>query len=389
MSMNPSPGRYQIAGAMVMSVSTAALLLLACAESMESAFDRADSSVGLPGAERDAGNDTPDAFDGSDAALPEVPCAVGNVCRVQTPLTRGAISAMSGRSRSDVWAAGTRGLMMRWDGQGWTELDSSEEQKESRTLTSLSLGDDETWGVAGMKLVRRGIDPDSVQSIEIRGPCCRVPTSIVVLADGTKYVGTSRGSWSPTASGLGLLYDVTSFNPALMPVMPDPVVASTGEPSPMNIRAMAHVPERVLWTVGDRGGVARYPLEARDAGERWALGRGVVFPLPIEHDLFAAWADGDQLWVAGDGGVIVHFDGAEWHVQRLGTTAALRAIFGISATDIWAAGDAGALWHFDGTSWSQVPIQSYSGSLRAVWGGAPDDVWIGGEGGMFHWGPLP
>lgn len=391
MSSHPgSANRARFAIMFVVSVWPAASSVTACAESTESGVYGDDASVIAPSEGSDAGVelDGGDGGDGRDVALPDVPCAVGNVCRVQAPLTSGSISAITGRSRDDVWAAGSLGLMMRWDGHGWTKLASSVVPEDLTTVSSLSLSADETWGVAGNTIMRRAIDPDTVSSFELFD-FDRSPTSIVVVGGGSVYVGCSVGGivqQPPTARGI--LYEIASFELGVTTPVPDPVVEATQQAWPMNIQAMAVAAEKALWTVGDRGAVARYPLQRGDA-DGWTLGGGVVLPLTLEKDLFAAWADGDHLWAAGEGGVIVHFDGTEWHTQASGTKATLHAIFGLSETDIWAAGDDGVLLHFDGASWSQAPIQGYSGSLRALWGAAPDDVWIGGEGAMFHWGPVP
>jgi len=367
-----------------------ALALEACAESTEEGPDRADGSVVAPPPEVDA-RTAPDAAGDDDAALPDVPCAVGNVCRVSSPLALGSIRSVAGRSNTDVWAAGSLGLTMHWDGNAWTDVDFALPQERS-TLSSLFLTPDEVWGVAGATVIRGGTAPDSVRSFVLLN-LAYAPTSIVAVEGGDVYVGCSVAGILPPANATGALVRVTNFDAGTVAMVPHPLLTVTNQAQPMNIRALALVPGRALWAVGDQAAVARYPLEAADAGEgagqAWALGRGVILPVQVQQDLHGAWALGDHLWAAGDDGTLVHFDGTEWHVEDSNTDAALHAVFGFSETDVWAAGDDGVLLHFDGEAWSRVPIQGYRGGLRAIWGAAPDDVWIGGEGGMFHWGPLP
>jgi len=98
----------------------------------------------------------------------------------------------------------------------------------------------------------------------------------------------------------------------------------------------------------------------------------------------AAWGDGEELWVAGERGTILHFDGSEWHPQVTGTSSTLNAIFGLAPNDIWAVGDDGTALHFDGNAWSPVGAGGYQGSFQAVWAAAAGDVWVGGQGGMFR-----
>lgn len=63
--------------------------------------------------------------------------------------------------------------------------------------------------------------------------------------------------------------------------------------------------------------------------------------------------------------------------------AAMRALWGSSATDIWAGGDEGLLLHYDGTSWASVPSGT-TDPLVALWGSAPDDIWALGDTGADH-----
>lgn len=353
-------------------------LVAACAESNASGPPDDDNSLRAPVDAGDAATPA-DAADAADSALPDVPCAVGNVCRVSSPLTLGSISALSGRSRSDVWAAGSLGLTMRWDGHAWTELTSTEVPKSLVTFSSIFLTSEEAWAVAGAQVLRRGTDPASIRSFELFDGE-RAPATIAVLGSGDVYVGCVVGGLAPPGA-TGALLKITSFEDGAVELVPHPTLPGDDRPQPMSIRASFLVPGKALWAVGDRAAVARYPVEP--------FGPGVVLPLTIQKNLLAAWGTGDHLWAAGESGTIVHFDGSEWHDEASGTSATLDAIFGFSASDIWAAGDSGTLLHFDGKSWSPVVIQGYSGALRAIWGAATNDVWFGGEDGLFHWGALP
>ncbi|AKU98173.1 Glycosyl hydrolase, BNR repeat protein [Labilithrix luteola] len=365
-------------------VALGGISLAACAESSNEAPTTPDSSVIAPSedATADAASDA-DA-DAADAAivLPDVPCAVGNVCHVPTTLTVGSFSALAGRSNSDVWAAGSLGLMIHWDGHVWTDIRSTEVPKDLSTMTGLSLSADWAYGVAGPIVMRRGLSPDSVHKIDTFIPYAF--TSIVFLDNGHGYIGASEGSLAPPGTG-GLLIELVDFDGVGLMALPPPVVAANNAPMPMNIQALFAVPGNALWAVGQRGTIAHYPLAEADAGP----GEGMVLPLANQNNLFAAWGQGDQLWAVGEAGTVIHIDGTTATEEASGTTTTLNAVFGFSKSDIWAAGDSGTLLHFDGKTWSRIPIQGYSGKLRTIWGASPDDVWIGGEGAMFHWGPLP
>jgi len=351
-----------------------------CAESSEvgAAFDGGGTSIVLP---PDAGDPNAEV----DADEGEVPCAVGNLCRRAIPMKIGSVSTMSGRSKTDVWAAGTHGLFLHWDGAQWSALGSDREVVE--TVSSLFLTPSETWAVAGTRIIRRDLDPASVLRLDVSDAHYRALTSLAVIDDEV-YVGYARGNLKFDAPvGVGKFVDLdggeldSGSYTNLLEDGPPATLPASSQPENINVRAMFLVPGEALWVVGDRAMVARYPVTP--------VATGTVFPMAVQRDLLAAWSNGGELWASGADGTIVHFDGTAWEVEESGTSASLQAIFGFSAKDIWAAGEEGTVLHYDGESWSKLPIKNYQGTLRTIWGASPDDVWIGGEGAMFHWGPLP
>ena len=114
-------------------------------------------------------------------------------------------------------------------------------------------------------------------------------------------------------------------------------------------------------------------------------------PLPQGNTLRSVWGvASNDVWAAGDGGTLLHFDGANWSAPTpLGaaTTQDLYAIHGTSATDAWAVGLGGALVHWDGSAWtaSQQSGVTTNQALRAVWGSTANDYWaVGSTGTILH-----
>jgi hypothetical protein len=64
------------------------------------------------------------------------------------------------------------------------------------------------------------------------------------------------------------------------------------------------------------------------------------------------------------------------------TTAALRSVWAISATNVWAVGDQGTVIHYDGTAWTQLQTGA-NDDFSAVWASGPNDVWVAGG----YWSP--
>ena len=59
-----------------------------------------------------------------------------------------------------------------------------------------------------------------------------------------------------------------------------------------------------------------------------------------------AAAGGSSIWIAGDGGTILQYDGVAWKTMTSNTTANLRAVWGSSPTNIFAVGDGGTVLHY-------------------------------------------
>ncbi|HET9930877.1 MAG TPA: hypothetical protein VFQ35_09330 [Polyangiaceae bacterium] len=115
----------------------------------------------------------------------------------------------------------------------------------------------------------------------------------------------------------------------------------------------------------------------------------VVSGLPKQVTFSAVWgASANDIWIAGESGTLLHWDGSTWTEVPSGTQSALRALSGTSAKDVWAAGLDGVLLHFDGSSWSSTqksgaPWSPATGpNERPIYTvfAAPNALWAGGSG---------
>jgi hypothetical protein len=89
-------------------------------------------------------------------------------------------------------------------------------------------------------------------------------------------------------------------------------------------------------------------------------------PLPLSFASAITGTGDDDLWVVGDGGVALHYNGAAWTQVPTGITDDLFRISAAAPDDVWAVGSAEVL-HWNGSAWSNASAP----------GGAYTDIWAG------------
>jgi hypothetical protein len=101
-----------------------------------------------------------------------------------------------------------------------------------------------------------------------------------------------------------------------------------------------------------------------------------------EDDVFLV---GGGLGAAGSGALALHWDGAAWRaLDTAGRGDTLWWVWGAGPNDVWMVGENGLVLRWDGAALTQVPSGTLA-TLYGVWGPAPDDVWI--VGGTVNGGP--
>lgn len=120
-----------------------------------------------------------------------------------------------------------------------------------------------------------------------------------------------------------------------------------------------------------------------------AAGAGDVF--------WSGWADEAGVFVVGDDGIIVHFDGTTWRRELSPVPVPIHALWGRSREDLWAVGWMGLILHHNGLEWTKVQgcavdaAGKYSGAaentpLFAIAGRSDGKVWaVGDLGTILHY----
>jgi len=104
---------------------------------------------------------------------------------------------------------------------------------------------------------------------------------------------------------------------------------------------------------------------------------GCAISLPHLNDIWGS--SSSDVFMVGDSGTILHYDGSIWSSMNSGTTGYLSGVWGTSSSDVFAVGGGGTIIHYDGTSWSQMNSGTSHG-LNDVWGVSSSDVFVVGTG---------
>ncbi len=247
------------------------------------------------------------------------------------------LRAVWGAARDAVFAVGDGGTALRFDGAGW-RAESVPDGAALAAVAGSSASD--VWAAGDGALYRRA------GAAWTRVPLDGAPTVRAL------YLPSAGDGWAAASDGL-YRRDVTGWR--------------RFDARLTDVRALAGVDAAHVFGVGGAG------LFVRWDGAAWRTGPG-----SDAEDLFAVGAGApDDLWLVGDGGNLVHSDGAR---ATVGWAAAVRAdvtaLAGSGPRDVWAGLAAGRrLAHFDGAAWSEVWIDPLEAPV-AVWSAAPDDAFL-------------
>lgn len=100
-------------------------------------------------------------------------------------------------------------------------------------------------------------------------------------------------------------------------------------------------------------------------------------------DVYAVGGD------AGDGPLVVHYDGTAWTRLQTGVRGNLWWVHGFADGPVFMGGDGGTVVRYDGGTFTKLTTPG-TDTVFGIWGDSPTDVWavggaVGGSGGAFAW----
>jgi hypothetical protein len=317
-----------------------------------------------------------------DAAWCPVPTNVANLY---------ALTAVWGSSKDDVWAAGSGGTVLHWDGLAWkpTPLPTETALPVKNTFHALwGSGPNDVWVASATNLIFHTDGFKNGTATWVRAPAA-VPSA---FAPAPIYAVWGTGPDDLRFGGRAYRMRDTNGDVVVRNQVVKKTSAAgiewTGESGTATIHGLWGSSPDDLWLIGDNRGTKGWQVGLTMHGTRH--GEDLVW---TEVDSRAAivlrgiWgSSATDIWMVGDKGTIRHFgpNATEWAVVESPTTETLQAVWGAAPNDVWAVGESGAIIHWDGAAWkpslAAFPVNKKKPHLYGVWGSGPDDVWIVGDG---------
>jgi len=252
-----------------------------------------------------------------------------------SPLATGIQSNLNGlwgMAVGSLFAVGEGGLIVAFDGGGWTQqFDAKLVPGDFKAIHG--SGAQTIWAV-GTKGSAAHFDGTTWQPGDLGG------------ADANAvYIADVLNGWAGTTSGLYRMQDGATWTPYFE--------------SGLSINALGlhgSGPDDV-WAVGMTGKIAHWD------GKSWKMvPSGTSIALRAVHALSPG-----EAWAVGEAGQILKWNGAKWSPVASPVKTTLTSVHALGGSDVWVAGAKGVILHGDGTTWSKLGVADVGKQLNAVW----------------------
>jgi len=377
-----------------------------CAENVNEAPLPEDASAAVPETESpDAELDSTVPEAGCDASDPScttelVPCESVEWCLVPTNVSPAdTLTAVWGTSKSDVWAVGSGGTIIHYDGSAWTATPTGLENTFHAVWGS---GPNDVWVVSSTGVVLHGTGFANGTASWTNVPPPLSPASQVIVravwgssADDVRIGGSAFTGMINGRNRRGdqfVKVTLPDGGTGWRPLEGTPLITSIWGSSADDVWMAADNSAASITTTHERGLIFHgSPADGgADANAGDPLTWTAVDAQSI-HRLEAVWgSSANDVWAVGGKGTIRHVTPGDERWQKIAspTDETLRAVWGSGPNDIWIVGDGGTILHYDGTkveaSSAELPLGPKP-SLRGVWGSSANDVWIVGDNAALHY----
>jgi len=256
-----------------------------------------------------------------------------------------------------VWAVGSHGTILRYDGSKWATDPQSGTVTQDDLFGITALDSQHVWAV-GWNDAIIFYDGNSWSRQVAAGP-----TDLFGV-----YALDANHVWAVGTAGTIAFFDGASWQ--------------RQEGASTDLGSVYAASWNDAWIVGNYGYMFHFD------GTSWTrVESGVSNDLSCVKGL-----DSTHIWAAGQDGMVLFYDGNTWQVQSsgYGFYVMLRGLSIADQNHAWAFGDAGLALFYDGASWTSYDIGA--GTSSHLWGASflgVSDIWVAGNDGMILYGNAP
>jgi hypothetical protein len=268
-----------------------------------------------------------------------------------------------GSSSTDVFAVGTSGTILHYDGSAWSAMNSR---------TSDTLWD--VWGSSATDVFAVG-EPGTILHYD--------GNTWSAMSSG--LIGGLYGVWGSSATdvfavghsvgeeggwGAILHYDGSAWsamNSGTGDLLSDVWGSSATDVFAVGALGQVRHYDGSTWSgAGSFGGLRDLEgVWGSSATDVFAVGDagighydGSTGSVVSSESCYGVWGSSSRdVFAVGHSGIIMHYDSSAWGGMSSGTTDALYGVWGSSATDVFVVGDAGIILHYPVISGNQPPGQ--------------------------------
>lgn len=316
------------------------------------------------------------------------------------PRAGAVISDLTGRGQGPVYGGGyddatKAGIVWVRSGSGWVELNHTRNSRSTslqRRVEGLWVLGDTLWAVGWQDrtgqydpveaVLRRSTDGGSAWDTQVRSSGWSAMYDVWGTGGGDTLfaVGKARTDGEQPYNATIL----RSVDAGVTWTQTD--LRVPGDGSSHEYQAVTGWGAQRAWAAGYTGSQG-FVSRTLDGGATWS-----TVAVPGASRLVALWAAGPDTVFAGgyrsSGGLQTRLyrsvnAGASWTEVPSGISGAIAALWGTSTSDLYAAGGGGLLLHYDGVRWARLDSGT-TNDLYAMWGRSPGDVFAAGHGVSLH-----
>ncbi|MDD5307552.1 MAG: hypothetical protein PHU25_09565 [Deltaproteobacteria bacterium] len=294
-----------------------------------------------------------------------------------TPHQGQHLRAIMGTGPDDIYAAGTCGLLLHFDGKEWTEIDLGADNtfntvwavaKENVLVGGAVYDECNSEGACGQGIIYRFDGMIWQRGFERTEDCSAIVSIWGASSDNIYAVG---GYSSDSQSDISH-FDGSSWSTLSSSGMDQVCYLGSGH-------RWSDIPQ-AIWGFAS----AEIYIYAEYCGADEIISTLYYFPHIFDKtcsiiDVASGYSHGrgiGSIWgsspedvfaVRDTGPAVYRYDGTAWSEMETGGAEELMSIWGLGPKDVYAVGLKGRIIHYDGDSWKSMKT-GIAGDLRGVWG---------------------